>query len=93
MSSIGAISRRNAAWASAIVPPLESTAPVRGASTTVAATDPIPIRTSFPRTAAIMIFEIAWARRVPTFRHHCLPSTRGISIAVINSPGFRTLWR
>ena len=51
------------------------------------------MRTSLPRTAAIMILEIAWARRVPTLRHHCVPSMRGISIAVINSSGLRTLVR
>ena len=37
--------------------------------------------------------EIAWARRVPTLRHHCRPSIGGISMAVISSSGCRMLVR
>ena len=83
-----------AACASAIVPPRRRTAAACGARTTVGPTEPSAMRTSSPRTPAIMIFEIACARRVPTLRHHWRAVDRRESrSATISSSGRRTLVR
>ncbi len=47
--------------------------------TTVGPTLPSATRPAGRAPPAIITFEMACARRVPTLRHHCLPSTRGIS--------------
>ena len=60
---------------------------VARARTTVGPTLPSAMRGAGARTAAMTIFEIACAARVPTFRNHCRPSTGGTSIATINSSG------